>query len=62
MILFLGCCQIRQFVKGKPRPVGLKNIVITTSDGLIIDFEIYQGLTTPFPNLRFWTCCNFTSY
>ncbi|XP_025195101.1 piggyBac transposable element-derived protein 3-like [Melanaphis sacchari] len=40
--------EIRQFVKGKPRPVGLKHFVITTSDGLIIDYEIYQRLTTPF--------------
>lgn len=50
MIHFFGRCQIRQFVKGKPRPVGLKNVVITTSAGLIIDFKIYQGLTTPFLN------------
>jgi hypothetical protein len=24
--------------------------VISTSNGLIIDFEIYQGQTTPFPD------------
>lgn len=50
MILFLGRCAVRQFVKGKTRPVGLKNFLITTSEGLIINFEIYQGQTTPLPD------------
>jgi len=50
IIPFLDRCKVRQFVKGKPRVVGLKNFVITTSEGLIIDFEIYQGHTTPFPD------------
>ncbi|XP_059057828.1 piggyBac transposable element-derived protein 3-like [Achroia grisella] len=43
MIPFTGKCYLRQLVKNKPRPVGLKNFVVTTSEGLMIDFEIYYG-------------------
>ncbi|KAG5860622.1 PiggyBac transposable element-derived protein 3, partial [Gonioctena quinquepunctata] len=53
MIPFLGRCPARQYVKTKPRTVGLKNVVLTTSDGIILDFEIYQGPTSPFGMKKF---------
>lgn len=34
MIPFQGRCSKRQVIRGKPNPVGLRNVVMTTSDGI----------------------------
>jgi len=47
MIPFLGRIPHRQYIRNKPRPVGLKNFVFTTSKGLVLDFEINQRENTP---------------
>lgn len=50
MLPFSGVCPhgLRQVIKNKPRPQGLKIFVATTHDGLMIDFEVYRGASTPF--------------
>lgn len=43
MIPFHGQVRMKQFVRGKPQPVGLKNFVMTTTSGLPLDFLMYEG-------------------
>ena len=52
MVPFTGRCKLKQLVKNKPRPVGLKNFVVTSSSGIVIDFEMYQGESTPLPDKK----------
>ncbi|KAH6933232.1 hypothetical protein HPB50_013741 [Hyalomma asiaticum] len=45
IILFTGVTTLKRYKPGKPHPTGLKNFVLTSPSGLLLDFGIYQGKT-----------------
>lgn len=46
IVPFRGRLGIKQYVKGKPEPWGIKIFMICGKSGLVYDFIIYQGSTT----------------
>lgn len=46
MVPFRGQLTMKQYVKGKPHPWGIKVFMLCSNNGLAYDFLLYQGATT----------------
>ncbi|XP_015371817.1 PREDICTED: piggyBac transposable element-derived protein 3-like [Diuraphis noxia] len=46
MVPFKGNLSIKQYIKGKPCPWGIKIFVLAGSNGMVYDFILYQGSNT----------------
>lgn len=48
MVPFTGKLDVKQYVKGKPTPYGIKIYCLCGKSGILYDFIIYQGSSTEF--------------
>jgi len=46
MVPFTGTHNVKQYIKGKPHPWGVKLFVLCGKSGIAYDFLIYQGSRT----------------
>lgn len=46
MVPFTGKLDVKQYVKGKPTPYGIKIYCLSGKSGILYDFTIYQGQNT----------------
>ncbi|KAI4467853.1 transposase is4 [Holotrichia oblita] len=59
MIPFKGQLNVKQYVKGKPCPWGVKLLALCGTSGILYDFVLYQGSTTEGTYRVFGTrCCH----
>lgn len=50
MVPFKGNIDVRQYIKGKPNPWGIKIFALAGQSGIIYDFLLYQGQRTELKN------------
>lgn len=48
IVPFKGKLSVKQFMRGKPNPWGIKLFLLCGESGLVYDFLLYQGSTTEF--------------